>query len=44
MLIIELEDHDWGSNDFPLEVTEIIKDQLQKLNVLKSRGPDGIHL
>ncbi|KFQ89025.1 hypothetical protein N337_00969, partial [Phoenicopterus ruber ruber] len=39
----ELEDHDWGSSDFPFVDTEIIRDRLYQLNVHKSMGPDAIH-
>lgn len=39
----ELEDHDWGSSDFPSIVTEIAREKLYQLNIDKSMGPDGIH-
>lgn len=39
----ELEDHDWGSSDFPSIVTEIARENLYLLNIDKSMGPDGIH-
>ncbi|KAK4832275.1 hypothetical protein QYF61_021674 [Mycteria americana] len=39
----KLEDHDWGSSDFPFVDTEIVRDQLYWLNIHKSMRPDGIH-
>ncbi|KAK4822413.1 hypothetical protein QYF61_015160 [Mycteria americana] len=36
-------DYECGNSDFPFVSTEIVKDQLYQLNVLKSTGPDGIH-
>lgn len=38
-----MEDHEWGSSDFPSVVTEIVRDRLYQLNVQKPTGPERIH-
>lgn len=38
-----MEDNDWGSSDFPLVVTKIVRDRLYQVNIFKSMGSGAIH-
>ncbi|PKU39628.1 rna-directed dna polymerase from mobile element hypothetical protein [Limosa lapponica baueri] len=39
----ESEDPECGNSDFPFVDTELVRDQLYQMDVLKSMNPDGIH-